>query len=100
MPIILELELVVILGDPDQVARKKYYFQSRIVRTDRDKFTNQNGRNREIFDFFLLPRVYKQYSCPDNCFFTAALFVLQRVRPKNLEFSPIFFPRENGVTKY
>jgi hypothetical protein len=23
------------------------------VRTDRDKFTNQNGRNREIFDFFL-----------------------------------------------
>jgi hypothetical protein len=88
------------IGDPDQVARKKYYFQSRIVRTDRDKFTNQNGRNREIFDFFLLPRVYKQYSCPNNCFFTTALFVLQRVRPKNLEFSPIFFSRENGVIKY
>jgi hypothetical protein len=96
----IDTDGVLLVGDPDQVARKKYYFQSRIVRTDRDKFTNQNGRNREIFDFFLLPRVYKQYSCPNNCFFTTALFVLQRVRPKNLEFSPIFFSRENGVIKY
>ena len=88
------------VGDPDQVARKKYYFQSRIVRIDRAKFTDENRPNRDFFDFFLLPRAYKQYSCPYTFFSTAALFVSQRVRPKTLEFSPIFFSRENGATKY